>query len=265
LPVVHGGPDGSIALYGILGDADDAIADVAGTTDVLGRRVGASSRRFARAVVNIAPDGRGLLAGGPTGFTGGAAAWWAAKLGFADVASAVAADAGSLGFSGVLVQPALTGSRFPHWDQSARGAIARTGDPDRARVMRGVQEGIAFTIRAALQAMTDSSDERQVVVALAGGSARSPRIVQLRADVTGYSVLAVRDPDAGLRGAATLGFAGLGLPRPEALVRDSRATRYDPDPALSAEYDAAFQAWSAWIAAGYRGAETFGIPPVGSS
>jgi sugar (pentulose or hexulose) kinase len=243
IPVVHGGPDGSIAQYGILGGSWAAIADVAGTTDVLGRRTAVASARFPRAVLNVAPDGRGYVVGGPTGYTGGAAGWWAEKLGFADVADALAADARPPGPSGILVQPALTGSRFPHWDPTARGAIARDAGADPATTMRAVQEGIAFTVRAGLEAMTGADES--LPLALAGGSARSARVAQLRADVLGRAVIAVRDPDAGLRGSAMLAGAPIA-----ALVDDADAPRFEPDAGVAAAYDAAYAEWSAWVSSG---------------
>ncbi|MEK8173761.1 FGGY family carbohydrate kinase [Streptomyces sp. M19] len=108
-PVVAGGPDGSVGL-GLLLGGGEAVADVAGTTDVVGRLIPEPRLAPPHAVVNPALVDACWTAGGPTGMSGGAVARWRALVGTVPEEDLARVEPGA---DGLLVLPALTGSRFP--------------------------------------------------------------------------------------------------------------------------------------------------------
>lgn len=113
--------------------------------------------------------------------------------------------------------PHLHGERTPYMDTSLRGSW--TGlDPrhDRVSLLRSALEGVAFTIRAALDALpgTGGIDHLR----LAGGGSTAPGWRQMLADVLGYPLRAVHIPAASGRGAAMLGARAAGyLDEPQLL------------------------------------------------
>lgn len=243
LPVVAGGPDGSVGAGLLLGDDAELVADVAGTTDVLARLVDDPDDAPTGTVLNPALTGAGWTAGGPTGMTGGAVAGWRRLLGAVDeeVLRAVAPGAG-----GLLVVPSQTGSRFPRWRQQERGAVLGQGpEHGAAELLRAAQEGAAFTVREAVEVL---DPQGRAPVVLAGGTARSAAGAQLRADVLGRPTLVSSDPDVTLLGAAALALVGCGV---VADLGEARAclgpalTTLEPDPVRSGRYDQFYDAWRA--------------------
>ena len=100
--------------------------------------------------------------------------------------------------------PHLHGERTPYMDTSLRGSW--TGlDPrhDRISLLRSALEGVAFTIRAALEALPMAG--RVDHLRLAGGGSTAPAWRQMLADILGYPLHAVHIPAASGRGAALLG------------------------------------------------------------
>ncbi len=206
LPVVAGGPDGSVGLGLLLGGRDDVIGDVAGTTDVMGRLIRTTADAPQGAVVNPALVPGRWTAGGATGLTGGAVADWRGLVGAVDEDALTDIEPG---VGGLVVLPAMTGERFPRWRPSARGAIVgRTSDHGPAAILRAAQEGAAFTVREGLDLL---DPDRQLAVAFAGGSARAASVVQLRADIFGRRLHVASNPDVTLLGAAALALIGAGF------------------------------------------------------
>ena len=105
--------------------------------------------------------------------------------------------------------PHLHGERTPYMDTSLRGSW--TGiDPrhDRVSLLRSALEGVAFTIRAALDALPVAG--RVDHLRLAGGGSTAPAWRQMLADILGYPLHAVHIPAASGRGAALLGARAAG-------------------------------------------------------
>ena len=104
----------------------------------------------------------------------------------------------------LLFLPALIGTRAPHWQPHARGALlgldAAHGPAD---IALAVLEAIAFADR---DLMGDLDFTR---LTLAGGGARADFACQLRADVLGRAVHRIAG-EPGLTGAAVLAWTGLG-------------------------------------------------------
>jgi glycerol kinase len=141
----------------------------------------------------------------------GAAIDWLAELfsldGSAEV-EGLAAD--TTDTEGVVVVPAFAGLGAPHWDPGARGVIVGLTRGTRLRhLARAVLEAIAFQIGDVLDAMAPWADEATGVLYADGGASRSDLLMQIQADLTGWSVARAGTPHVAALGAAYL--AGLAV------------------------------------------------------
>ncbi|MBR8300875.1 carbohydrate kinase [Burkholderia dolosa] len=108
--------------------------------------------------------------------------------------------------------PYLTGERSPWMNPDARGGWLGLGLGDtRGAMMRAAFEGVAFALRAGLDAIRDADRGNPVTtLRLAGGGSVDPRWRQLLADALGASLDAVDCPNAATRGAALLAGVAIG-------------------------------------------------------
>ncbi|KVM71010.1 carbohydrate kinase [Burkholderia ubonensis] len=122
--------------------------------------------------------------------------------------------------------PYLSGERSPWMNPDARGGWLGLGLGDtRGAMMRAAFEGVAFALRAGLDAIraegaegAEGAERRAVAsLRLAGGGSVDPRWRQLLADALGASLDAVDCPNAATRGAALLAGVAIGLWREDAL------------------------------------------------
>ncbi|KVH76653.1 carbohydrate kinase [Burkholderia ubonensis] len=116
--------------------------------------------------------------------------------------------------------PYLSGERSPWMNPDARGGWLGLGLGDtRGAMMRAAFEGVAFALRAGLDAIRAEGAERRAVASLrlAGGGSVDPRWRQLLADALGASLDAVDCPNAATRGAALLAGVAIGHWREDAL------------------------------------------------
>jgi xylulokinase len=106
--------------------------------------------------------------------------------------------------SRLLVLPYFTPSGTPYFDVSMKGAILGMDlAVTRMEIMRALLEGIAFEMRLNLELLNQSGytvKELRII----GGGARSPKHVQLKADVIGMPITRVDVTEAGCLGAAML-------------------------------------------------------------
>jgi xylulokinase len=101
--------------------------------------------------------------------------------------------------------PYLTGERTPWLNPSARGGwLGLALDHTRGAMMRAAFEGVAFSLRAGLDAIR-TSGATVTTLKLAGGGSVDARWRQLLADALGAELHAVDCPNAAPRGAAILG------------------------------------------------------------
>ncbi|HGL6313362.1 TPA: FGGY-family carbohydrate kinase, partial [Burkholderia multivorans] len=133
--------------------------------------------------------------------------------------------------------PYLTGERSPWMNPDARGGWLGLALGDtRGAMMRAAFEGVAFALRAGLDAIRDANHDDPVAsLRVAGGGSVDPRWRQLLADALGASLDALECPNAATRGAALLAGLAIGhwnesaLPAlapaasPVAVPRDDRA------------------------------------------
>lgn len=242
--VVAGATDGSVGAALVLRRQTDAIVDVAGSTDVLLRLVDHPRQAPARSIVNPYPLG-GFSAGGPTGATGAAYAHWATLLGFAGLGDATGHLVDNLarigpGAAGLVIDPSLSGSRFPHWQGDRRGSVrGQRADHGSAHFLLATAEGAAHIVRDAVDTLDPT---RSATVILAGGAARSTALIRLRASVLGRSIEVCDEPDVTLLGAGLLALIGCEVDI-EHFDAGLRRTTVHPDPAHAATYDALHEEW----------------------
>jgi sugar (pentulose or hexulose) kinase len=248
-PVIAGGPDGTVGATLVLGTNRGAVADIAGTTDVLVRLIDNPLSAAEPAVVNPYTSGPYWTTGGPTGMTGGAAAHWASLMSFDSASRALEeleSQLGSIppGSDGLVISPLLSGSRFPRWNPAERGEVhGMTAEHSQAHLLHAAQEGAAYVVREGIDCLSERHDDQ---VILAGGAARSPRLAQMRADVLGRQVAVSRVPDASLLGTALLTLLGTGLVHDiDDAARQLRGPLLliDPNPARAARYEELYQSW----------------------
>jgi xylulokinase len=107
--------------------------------------------------------------------------------------------------SGLTFLPYLTGERTPWLNPMARGGwLGLALDHTRGTMMRAAFEGVAFSLRAGLDAVR-ASGATVTALKLAGGGSVDARWRQLLADALNAELHAVDCPNAAPRGAAILG------------------------------------------------------------
>lgn len=136
--------------------------------------------------------------------------------------------------------PYLSGERSPWLDPSARGGWLGAGLGDtRGTLMRAAFEGVAFALRAGLDAQR-ACGLPITRLKLAGGGSVDVRWRQLLADTLGAELDAVDCPNAAARGAALLGGLACGHWREGDLAalapRATRVASPREDSALEARY-----------------------------
>lgn len=249
IPVVAGGPDGTVGAGLVAGVRTDAVVDVAGTTDVV-TKIAADPRLATApgALLNPYLTQDLWSYGGPTGMTGGAVTHMCRLVGLRDLAEAMHELGAAMavlapGADGLTVVPTLSGSRFPDWQHEERASVVGMTDAHTgAHVLKATAEAAAYLTRTGIDRLAAAGEP----VLLAGGVARSPEHAQLRADIFGRSVLACAEPDVSLYGAAALASVGAGhaadLPAATATMAPA-VDRYDPDTGRAASYEELFQDW----------------------
>ena len=115
-----------------------------------------------------------------------------------------------------LFLPHLTGERTPWLDPAMRGAwVGLAVAHDRRAMLRASLEGVAFAVRAAMEAL--GGPESSSPLRLAGGGSTDPAWRQLIANVLGRSLDGVDVPAASGRGAALLAGCAIGMIDDEAV------------------------------------------------
>jgi xylulokinase len=144
------------------------------------------------------------------------------------------------GSRGILFLPHLSGERSPHLDPDTRGAwvnlsLAHT-QPD---LIRAVLEGVAFSLRAALQVIGEMTPVHQLLAT--GGGARSSLWLPILADVLQTELIAPKAEEGAAYGAAILAMVGVGAyPNLEAafkmLPQDSNTVQPQANPVYEAGF-----------------------------
>jgi xylulokinase len=148
------------------------------------------------------------------------------------------------GLSPVMVLPHFNGSGTPTCDLTSKGAIVGlTLATTRHDIAKAILEALCFELRLNLRVMQDIGIQVDELVAV-GGGARSPRWLQLKADILGRPVRTPQCSDAACLGAALLAGLGAGVYASfdEAVAAAVRTDReFRPDAALREAYGARFE------------------------
>ncbi len=249
-PVVAGGLDAACATLG-------AGVIEAGQTQEQGGQAGGMSICLDRVCADpclilgahVVP-GRWLLQGGTVG-GGGVMRWLERELGawerehasslgrssfdqLGDLAAAVPA-----GSDGLIFLPYMAGERTPIWDPDAKGVFYGLDfSKTRGHLIRAGMEGVAFSLRHNLE-IAEQAGAKVDVLCATGGAANSLVWTQIKADVTGKTILVPASDTATTWGAAILAGVGAGLfaSYEEAVAGSVHHTRrHEPDPATAEVY-----------------------------
>ena len=164
-------------------------------------------------------------------------AWWAGIAGQTE--AALLAEMGDVRRpSPALFLPYLGGERTPHNDGGIRGAFAGlSNETGRALLTQAVLEGVAFSLRDCLDALSASGTRVGSADAIGGGS-RSRAWLQIIANVLGLPLHRLAEGEhGGAFGAARLARMALTGEAPAAVcLPPARAETIEPDPALTEAY-----------------------------
>jgi len=176
-------------------------------------------------------------------FTGGAALDWFVKTcapGDGDAFARLGADAPRDSPTGLLVLPHLAGAATPYMDYGSKGAIVGLTLSTTARdLFAAVMEGVCYEMRLNIDRLRDAGLRIERLRAT-GGGANSRAWMQMKADVLGVPVTALRSSEASglgaamLAGVATGRFADL---RDAAAVMVAERETFTPRPDVRVRYD----------------------------
>ncbi|OUL35850.1 xylulokinase [Nostoc sp. T09] len=145
------------------------------------------------------------------------------------------------GARGVLFLPHLAGERSPHLDPDTRGAFVNLSlAHTQADISRAVLEGVAFSLREALEVISGIAPVHQLLAT--GGGARSKIWLGILADILQTELIAPKAEEGAAYGAAILAMVGVGAyPSLEAafkiLPQDSKVVQ----PQVNPLYEAGFE------------------------
>jgi xylulokinase len=190
-----------------------------------------------------------FVCGGPFAAAGRALPWAMSALGYgSDDFAAIELDAARIAprAEGVVFLPYLAGERTPMWDDKARGMFfGLTERHTRAHLARAVFEGVAFGLRHVADLLQEQGariDELRTT----GGQAKVALWGRIKSDVLSVPVSVPAVIEGAVMGEAILAAAGAGR-APDLASAATRfikeAARYEPDPASTSAYEAAYRTY----------------------
>ncbi|MDH3675610.1 MAG: FGGY family carbohydrate kinase [Anaerolineae bacterium] len=151
------------------------------------------------------------------------------------------------GSEGLLFQPHLLGEWAPYWDEHLRANfIGATMRHTRAHFTRAALEGVAFSLRDAIEGLARIGLQYQEY-RLIGGGAKSGLWAQIVSDVLGQELLLPRQQDAAYGAALITAVAAGLLDISPASIREviQLEARLQPDPDHHAIYNELFEIYQA--------------------
>lgn len=251
IPVANGTMDGWTGLVGCGATAPGTTAYLSGTSEILG--ISSPTLTPTEGVI-VVPECEGILIhAGPTQSGGAAKLWYGELTDQSPTEMAAAAAASDFSRPAPIFIPHLQGERAPIWKAHTRGVfLGLDQTTNKADMARSIYEGVAFSVRMALQAVEQSAGVSSGCINCGGGGFQSDIWNQIRANVLGRELQRVAVRDTGLLGAAGLASTAIGLHNSvasafEQIVRFDKT--YQPDMALNKRYDALFDIYVEAIAA----------------
>jgi xylulokinase len=146
--------------------------------------------------------------------------------------------------TGLLVLPHFAGSGTPLLDIASKGAIlGLTFSTTRSAIAKALLEGLTYELRVNLELLATAGISIRELHA-AGGGARSPLWLRLKADICGLPVRVPRVTETACLGAALLAGTAAGV-YPDLATAVSRTVRFSekikPDPESSRLYEDLFK------------------------
>jgi len=115
------------------------------------------------------------------------------------------------GYSGLLLLPHFAGSGTPYLDFDSKGVIAGlTLGTSKYQIYKAIIEATCFESRLNIERMEQSGITLNELYCVGGGS-KSALWLQLKADITGKTVISLDVPEFGCLGAAMLAGLGAGV------------------------------------------------------
>lgn len=112
------------------------------------------------------------------------------------------------GCSGLTFMPYLCGSIIPKYNPDARGAfLGLTMEHTRGHFVRAIQESVAFMLREHLEYLGVNCSQ----IRSTGGGAASDLWCQIKADVTGKTIVTLKNAEAACLGTAIVAGVGAGI------------------------------------------------------
>lgn len=256
LPVIAGGGDNAAAAIGLgISSADLSKGSLSiGTSGVIFAPLDRPTPdRDGRVHLFCHVDG-GYHLLGVTLAAAGSLRWYretlAAELSYDDLMTL--AESSPAGANGVLFLPHLSGERSPYLDPDARGAwIGLSLVHSRSDLTRAVLEGVAFSLRAAMEVIQSLSPVQQLITT--GGGTRSPLWRQILADILEANLLHPQAEEGAAYGAALLALVGAGVhPTLEAILK----LLPNADELITPLHQAVYQRWFERYQAAYQALKT---------
>ena len=146
----------------------------------------------------------------------------------------------SPGCDGLVFLPYMAGERSPIWDPDAKGVFYGLDfSKTKGHMVRACMEGVAYSLRHNLDVAKEAGAEAKILRAM-GGSANSLLWTQIKADITGKSIVVPSSDTATTLGAAMLAGVAVGMYRDyeEATALTVKETRrHEPNPGNREKYE----------------------------
>lgn len=151
------------------------------------------------------------------------------------------------GPSGMLVLPHFAGAALPYNDTGSKGAIiGMTAETSPADIYRGCMEGVCYEMYLNYSNLIKAGAVPKKLHAT-GGGAKSPVWMQMKADVLGVPIVALKSVDAGTVGSAMLTGIALGIfdnLEQAAKIMVEEITTYEPRAYYHEEYMKIYEKYS---------------------
>lgn len=142
---------------------------------------------------------------------------------------------------GVMWIPSQIGLGAPYWDRSMRGAwLGMDLSSSREHLIRAVLEGIAARVAQIVSAMVDDSGMAVSYLRVDGGLTNSQVMMQIQADLLGFPVEVLDNPEATAGGVCALAFRATGLWQTDEIIQQQVQVARTYEPAISEDQRQAF-------------------------
>ncbi len=170
--------------------------------------------------------------------------WWMEEILKTQDFAGEQKDIVTLGENHVFFLPYLMGERSPHNNPDARGTfIGMTMDTTRSEMTQAILEGVAFALRDSFEVARSLGIQIERTK-ICGGGAKSPLWKKMIANILGIKVDVIETEEGPGYGAAMLAAVGCGEFASVEAAADALVKVVDtiePDPELTAKYDAKYQ------------------------